>query len=168
MKLAGAVAIIAVALSGCAAERLWRAKDEPPRADDATAPPASGPTTALPHEDRGFDAPQATPKSQSVPDKRAPLLVAGIAAYDDGKYVEAAKALRGALATRLDKADQLAAHKYLAFIQCSTGRRSLCRDEFRKALRIDPSFDLEPAEAGHPVWGPIFRGLKSKPKPKQR
>jgi hypothetical protein len=165
MKLVGGVAIIAMALSGCAAERLWQPKDEPPRAADDGAPPfTSAPQSPLPHEDRAFDAAKAPPKSQAPPDKRAPLLVAGITAYDDGKYAEAAKALRGALATRLEKPDQIAAHKYLAFIECSTGRRSQCREEFRKALRIDPSFDLEPAEAGHPVWGPIFRGLKPKPK----
>jgi len=26
---------------------------------------------------------------------------------------------------------------------------------------VDPPLDLAPAEAGHPVWGPIFRSLKS-------
>jgi hypothetical protein len=36
-----------------------------------------------------------------------------------------------------------------------------CRDEFRAALDIDPSMQLEPAEAGHPVWGPVFRSVKA-------
>jgi len=27
---------------------------------------------------------------------------------------------------------------------------------------LNPSFDLTPAEAGHPVWGPVFRSAKSK------
>ena len=37
-----------------------------------------------------------------------------------------------------------------------------CREEFRKALDIDPSFELSEDEAGHPVWGSVFRGLKSR------
>jgi hypothetical protein len=37
-----------------------------------------------------------------------------------------------------------------------------CREEFRKALTMDPSLELSPAEAGHPVWGPVFRSLKGK------
>ena len=35
-----------------------------------------------------------------------------------------------------------------------------CRDEFRRALAVDPALELAPAEAGHPVWGPIFRSVK--------
>ena len=61
-----------------------------------------------------------------------------------------------------DKRDQVIAHKYLAFIHCVSGREQQCRDEFKKALTIDPAFELTPAEAGHPVWGPIFRGEKAK------
>ena len=163
MKLAGAAAIVVIALSGCASEPIWQSKEAPqPAGEDAPSAPAA---ESPPPLDAPAEMAEPATKPEPVPErKRAPLLVAGIAAYDDGKYAEAAKALRGALATRLDKDDQLAAHKYLAFIECSTNRRSQCRDEFRKALRIDPSFDLEPAEAGHPVWGPIFRGLKPKPK----
>jgi len=26
---------------------------------------------------------------------------------------------------------------------------------------VDPGLELAPAEAGHPVWGPIFRSLKA-------
>jgi hypothetical protein len=37
-----------------------------------------------------------------------------------------------------------------------------CRDEFRKVLEIDPSFDLRDDEAGHPTWGPVFRSVKAR------
>ena len=57
--------------------------------------------------------------------------------------------------------DKVTAHKHLAFINCSQNRTGPCRDEFRKALAIDPSMELAPAEAGHPTWGPIFRSLKA-------
>jgi hypothetical protein len=33
------------------------------------------------------------------------------------------------------------------------------RMEFQRALRVDPRTDLDPAEAGHPAWGPVFRSL---------
>ena len=52
------------------------------------------------------------------------------------------------------------AHKHLAFIHCASGRERLCREEFRRALATEPKMELTAAEAGHPVWGPIWRGLK--------
>ena len=30
-----------------------------------------------------------------------------------------------------------------------------------KVLALDNKFDLTPAEAGHPLWGPVFRNLKA-------
>jgi len=54
------------------------------------------------------------------------------------------------------------AHKYLAFIHCAAGQVQQCRDEFRKVLEIDPSFDLRDDEAGHPTWGPVFRSMKAR------
>jgi hypothetical protein len=67
------------------------------------------------------------------------------------------------------RGEQASAHKYLAFINCVSGRPNGCREEFRKAFVADPNFDLTPAEAGHPMWGPVFRSVKtavSKAKPK--
>ena len=90
-------------------------------------------------------------------------LVSGIKSYEDGDYQTALTTLRSAQEMGLeDKRDQVLAHKYLAFIHCVSGHEQLCRDEFRKALTIDPAFTLTPAEAGHPVWGPVFRGEKAK------
>ena len=66
------------------------------------------------------------------------------------------------LATGLNRSEQVTAHKYLAFIHCTSGREKQCRDEFRKVLDIDPALELEPAEAGHPVWGPVFRSVKAR------
>jgi hypothetical protein len=59
------------------------------------------------------------------------------------------------------KRDQAMAHKYLAFISCVTGREKKCRGEFNKALDADPKFELEPAEAGHPIWGQVLRSIKT-------
>lgn len=87
----------------------------------------------------------------------------GVLSYEEGNYQASMMALQGALDTGLgSKADQVRAYKYLAFSHCVSSREKMCRDYFRKALEIDPNFDLEPAEAGHPVWGPVFRSVKSK------
>jgi Tfp pilus assembly protein PilF len=89
-------------------------------------------------------------------------LSAGIRSYEDGKYGEASKSLQTALDAGLNNPDQVRAHKYLAFMHCASGREKQCRDEFRKALDINPALELEPAEAGHPIWGPVFRSVKAR------
>jgi Tfp pilus assembly protein PilF len=88
-------------------------------------------------------------------------LTRGLREYDDGHYAQSARSLQLALEQGLSKADRVKAHKYLAFIYCADGRVGPCRDEFRAALDIDPSMQLAPAEAGHPVWGPVFRSVKA-------
>jgi Tfp pilus assembly protein PilF len=89
-------------------------------------------------------------------------LSSAIKSYEDGDYITSHDALHGALDTGLSRWDQVVAHKYLAFIDCIAGREKHCREEFKKALEIDPTFDLKPAEAGHPIWGPVFRSVKDK------
>jgi Tfp pilus assembly protein PilF len=88
-------------------------------------------------------------------------LSAGLKEYEEGKYADSAKSLQGALELGLSEAQRATAHKHLAFIHCAESRERECRDEFRKALAVNPGLELAPAEAGHPVWGPIFRSLKS-------
>ena len=90
-----------------------------------------------------------------------PVLQAGLRLYEDGAYAESAKSLQVAIDQGLATKDRARAHKYLAFIHCASSREQLCRDEFRKALADDPALDLAPAEAGHPIWGPIFRAVKA-------
>jgi Tfp pilus assembly protein PilF len=94
-------------------------------------------------------------------------LAKGIMAYDDANYPVAATYLNNALELHLyAKSSQIKAHKYLAFIHCASSRENLCRSEFRKVLEIDPGYELEPAEAGHPIWGPIFRSEKAEMAPR--
>jgi Tfp pilus assembly protein PilF len=89
-------------------------------------------------------------------------LANGITQYEDGNYNESARLLQSSLDQGLSgKSDQIKAHKYLAFIHCASGRDARCRDEFRAALKIDPSFELAANEAGHPIWGPVFRSVKT-------
>jgi Tfp pilus assembly protein PilF len=88
-------------------------------------------------------------------------LTAGVQKYEEGKYPEATKELQTAIKQGLSSSDEVRAHKYLAFIDCVSERVPACRDEFRKALRIDPGMELSAAEAGHPIWGPVFRAVKA-------
>jgi hypothetical protein len=85
-------------------------------------------------------------------------LVEGLRAYDDGNYVQAETALRSALASGLRGGrDQAIAHKLLAFITCTSDRMAACEAEFRAARAADPAFALSRSEAGHPIWGPIYK-----------
>jgi Tfp pilus assembly protein PilF len=84
----------------------------------------------------------------------------GLKKFDDGDYDASAKSLHVALERGLPPKDQVSAYKHLAFIHCANNRIGACREDFRKALTMDPALELTTAEAGHPVWGPIFRSLK--------
>lgn len=97
-----------------------------------------------------------------APRKAEQDLSAGIRAYEDGDYKNAPRLLQRASSAGLFlNSDKVAAHKYLAFMHCAQSREKACRDEFRKALELDPKFELTPAESGHPSWGPVFKTLKS-------
>ena len=89
------------------------------------------------------------------------MLDQGIRQYDDGNYKVAARTIQGALDAGLTTRSQGRAHKYLAFMHCIAGQQSQCRDEFRKALEIDPRLELKPEEEGHPMWAPVFRSVKA-------
>jgi Tfp pilus assembly protein PilF len=103
-----------------------------------------------------------------APLNRAPVearnaLQLGLRHYEEGRYLEAFRSLSDALDEGLPIKERVRAHKYVAFIYCVSNRISECREEFRKAFSADPDFQLAPAEAGHPIWGPVFRSLKNPP-----
>jgi len=95
------------------------------------------------------------------PTKGQAALSAGLKQYEDGEYAASLKNLLSAIDQGLGERDRVTAHKHAAFIHCASNRERQCRDEFRKALAVDPAMDLAPAEAGHPVWGPVFRSVKA-------
>jgi Flp pilus assembly protein TadD len=111
----------------------------------------------------GAAKPGASARSDSAAPTPTPAqagLKEGVTLYNDGDYNGAIKRLGMADVTSGPKATQLDALKYTAFSYCVTSRQTLCRQQFEKALKLDPSFDLEPGEHGHPLWGPVF--LKAK------
>ena len=86
---------------------------------------------------------------------------AGMRQYEAGEYPEAQKSFTAALEAGVPLNEQVEARKHLAFIQCVSGRQAQCREEFRRALDLNPQLELTPAEAGHPSWGPAFRSVKA-------
>ncbi|MEO8158504.1 MAG: TssQ family T6SS-associated lipoprotein [Betaproteobacteria bacterium] len=86
----------------------------------------------------------------------------GIHNYEEGNYKVAKRRLQFALEEGLARPDRVKAHKYLAFIACVSSQQLTCREEFAIALELDPKLELDAAEAGHPIWGPIFKNAKTK------
>ncbi|HKB83794.1 MAG TPA: TssQ family T6SS-associated lipoprotein [Burkholderiales bacterium] len=86
----------------------------------------------------------------------------GVQNYEEGNYRVAKRRLQFALEEGLSRPDRVKAHKYLAFIACVSSQQLACREEFAIALELDPDFELAPAEAGHPIWGPMFTNVKAK------
>ena len=85
----------------------------------------------------------------------------GIALYDKGDFGAAIAKLGVAADTGTASVGlRTRALKYLAFSYCVTNRPALCRTQFEKALSLDPKFDLEPSEKGHPLWQPAFDRVK--------
>ena len=89
-------------------------------------------------------------------------LATGIRQYNDGEYDNAVKSLNSSLEHGLlSKVDASRARKYLAFSHCVSNREAQCRSEFRKAFEINPDFALSAAEDGHPIWGPVYRNVRT-------
>ncbi len=151
----GTVLSVLALAAACAAPP---AKGPEPAAPGTPSVPASAPSTAAPPP----AVPVAPMPAEPVLDLSQQELAKGIKSYEDGSYPTAARQLQAALNFGLAApAEQAQARKYLAFIQCVSKRGQACRDEFRKAFAADPTFDLAPAEAGHPIWGPVFRAVKA-------
>lgn len=145
--LAGLVA--ASLLAGCAQTPLLGG------AASKTAPaaqPGAAATAQHPHAEPAAPPPPADPAQAALRE--------GIDAYFNGDYNGAIKKLGAPEIVKGPKAVQLSAIKYTAFSYCVSGRARQCRQQFDKALKLDPTFDLEPGEHGHPLWGPVFAKAK--------
>lgn len=123
------------------------------RAPEKTSVPDSASKNAV-------KAPEASPRPPTL----APEQIAlndGIALYDKGDYNAAIKLLNDlSELSGTNKNIQLKALKFMAFSYCLTKRQALCKQQFEKALKLDPTFDLDPGEKGHPLWSPVFSKVK--------
>jgi hypothetical protein len=148
MKRSLLIALCA-ALAGCAGTKFGQP-------DKPTAPPAVKPAPVTAPEST------ASPMAPAIlpPATPASALSEGIALYDKGDYNGAIKRLALANVPTAPKATQITALKYTAFSYCLTSRQTLCRQQFEKALKLDPKFDLDAGEKGHPMWGKAWARAK--------
>ena len=149
MSRAGMLALMALALSGCA----------------QFGPMFGGQEKARPHPRADGGKPRAqraqANRPAAPPAKRDDVaLREGIALYDKGDYDGAIRRLNGSDMNGASQRERLSALKYTAFSYCVTGRQALCRQTFERAFKLDASFDLGPGEHGHPQWGPVFAQAK--------
>jgi len=108
--------------------------------------------------------PQAT--EAQLRDRAQEKLAAGLRYYQQGEFNAALRNFSASLDHGLlPKSDQSVARKHLAFIYCMQGHQPDCQDEFRKAIEIDPAFELSPAESGHPIWGPVYASVNAQLRP---
>lgn len=95
------------------------------------------------------------------PSKGEAALSTGLKQYENGEYEESLRNLQAAIRSGLKHEERVTAHKHVAFIHCISDRTRQCRDEFRRALQVDPKMELADAEKDHPQWGPVFRSVKA-------
>src|SRR4051812_2483109 len=88
-------------------------------------------------------------------------LSAGLKQYEDGEYEQSLKTLQSAIQQGLPERDRVNAYKHSAFIYCASSRERQCREEFKKALGIDPGLGPAPEGGGPPMWGRVFRSVKA-------
>ena len=107
---------------------------------------------------------------------RAGLLVASLASWTvifgklfglkrvRGDNEEFERELNRALGAGLASAkDRALAQKHLAFVYCSSQRIKPCESAFRAARAADAEFALSRAEAGPPLWGPVYKRVVAAP-----
>jgi tetratricopeptide (TPR) repeat protein len=105
-------------------------------------------------------APQIT--EETLRKRAEEQLAQGVQQYQAGEYDNAVKSLTASLEHgMLSKQEQSRARKFIAFSHCVQARDASCRAEFRKAFEINPEFALTPAEDGHPIWGPVYRDVRT-------
>lgn len=143
--------LLAAGLVGCVTPPA--VAPEPPLVLKPTAPAAPAPAAAV--------AELPPTKAEQAAES---ALSQGVKSYQTGQYPQAEAQLKAALKEgALGPADLASAHKYLAFIYCTSKREGLCAAAFKAARAADPSFALSKAESGHPMWARTYKkalGLK--------
>jgi hypothetical protein len=83
--------------------------------------------------------------------------------YENGKYAAAIKKFRSPALAKTWPELRVRTLKYLAFSYCVSNKLQACQQAFYDAMQIDPKFELQPSEEGHPIWGPIYQKAKLGP-----
>jgi hypothetical protein len=129
------------------------------------APAPAAPVVAAPAKPAPAPAPAPTPVPAPavVVSAGAGALNEGASAFQLGEYRRAETKLLESQKLGLNQsAEQVRAHKTLAFMYCVTKRTAQCEKSFQSAFDLDRSFELTRAERGHPVWGPVFAKVQKR------
>ena len=149
----------AALLIGCASPPVT----QPAPPTSVPAPPAAIPEPAPPPAPAPpqAPAPSPSPTQQELDSAAQRDMDEAIAFYDKGDYSAAIDRFVHSAAIAIASTPiRVTALKYAAFSYCVTRRSTLCRTHFEAAFKLDPAFDLSPAERGHPLWGPVFDRVK--------
>lgn len=149
------LALLPVLLAACATPPPASVNYPAPPVNSTSAPPANSSATPSTPSTAPSTPPAVSPTADSGASERA--LTAAIGQYERGDFQSAIRTLTPMTTDgSLDPSQLLRALKTLAFAQCSANQRVACRHAFEQAFRADSTFDLAPAERGHPIWGPEF------------
>ncbi len=116
--------------------------------------------SSVPVVANSIKAPESVAVIVDAPPKPKPeqLFAEGREAYDKGDYKSAIRKLSAASEGAAPaSALQRDSYKLLAFSYCVTNQKAACRVKFNSLLKIAPRLQLSRGEAGHPLWGPVFR-----------
>ena len=128
--------------SGSAAASSQQGSPSSPSASSSTAPTQPSQSTGTAG---ALEAPPQSPLQIQLKE--------GIRLFDQGEFYSAIGKLRGLPNIQSASVDtQITAIKYLAFSYCVTKRQTMCQQQFETAFRLNPNFELAPAERGHPIW----------------
>jgi hypothetical protein len=157
-------ALASLLLIGCDTAPKSTTSKTPAKAKESKTATSSSETNAPPsataNPTSASAAANTVTASNSTSDAQA--LKDGLLLYNNGDYNGAIKLLGSpAIVASKNKAIKLDALKYSAFSYCVTAKAQLCRQQFDRAFKLDPSFKLSPAEIGHPIWGPEFSRSKN-------
>ena len=180
LRVSCCAVLLGVMLQACS--NLPQGQSEPEKAAGSRSSPAAttaaparpGAGSAAPQQGAGSASGAAPPPGSSAPaappEPQPPALQVqladGIRLFDQGEFYAAVGRLRNLPDVNSAPVEtQTTALKYLAFSYCVTNRRTLCQQQFEAALKLDPKFELAPAERGHPIWKVVFeRAKKAQPK----
>jgi hypothetical protein len=141
------------------------AQQKAPATEPAAEPPVAV-AAAVPKSNEGYSGtPSAAEPAPPVePPKVTPeqMLQEGTALYDKGDYRGAIRKLTSAR-DAVDDASPVkkSSLRLLAFSFCVSNQKVPCKQQFASLLKIDPGFQLSRGEAGHPLWGPVFKEAKA-------
>jgi hypothetical protein len=167
IRLAFAV-LIGNSLSACETTKVTElpANNTPVAAETKSA--ATGAPTKTANETAPSNATASAPIVKAA-EPVVPAVVKPEQLYAEGKDLYEKGDYRGAirkLTSARDASDDVLlikqnSLKYLAFSYCVTSQRPLCKAQFSSLLKLTPNFELSRGEAGHPLWGPVFKEAKA-------